>query len=722
MLRRIFLFQILLGWLIVVIKKGLEAMQPLMKESPKTALHKEVIAKPALTAPLFAHAEPINLYVALNGNDSWTGRLETANQFNNDGPLATIKKAKTVVRELKLQHSDRPIKISLRGGTYFLSAPIVFEPEDSGSINQLITYRSYPKELATISGGKLITGWQKETVNKIEMWTVKLPQDTETKWQFQHLWVNGKRRSRSRYPNQGYLKVKTVDLKPGQTWSQGNSSFEYYQGNLPDPNAAAFKGAELIVMTRWVESRLPVVKIDPTQRQIYFSKNSVFQLAPGDLYYLENSLKWLNTPGEWYLDRLQAKLYYLPLSEEGIDTVEIIAPILDSLLIFPGNAAENRYIQHLKFEQLAFSHTDWQLPAYISGYNQNAWEVPGAVKAIAIRNCTWNNCTFSHLGNYALELGKDCQYSRISCCSLFDLGAGGIKIGDKHSNNFDLNTAEVTHHNQIINNHLYAGGKFFHSAAAIVVWKSHHNLIAGNQIYDYYYTGIAVMGDWSFQPTQSYQNLITDNHIHHIGKLSNGDGPIMSDMGGIYILGCQEGTKICHNQIHDINALRYGGWGIYLDEGSSYIVAEYNLVYSTSHSGFAQHYGKENLIRHNIFAFGKESQIHRHRQDLQTAREQNFISFRFENNIVYWQSGQLFTGLDKDYQSHAVFQRNIYWQTDKSSFLFGNLSWQQWQKSDRYSLIIDPLFVAPQEDNFKLQPNSPAYKILPAASLAELEK
>ncbi len=52
MLRRIFLFQILLGWLIVIIKKGI------------------TIAKPALSLPLFADVKPINLYVALNGNDS----------------------------------------------------------------------------------------------------------------------------------------------------------------------------------------------------------------------------------------------------------------------------------------------------------------------------------------------------------------------------------------------------------------------------------------------------------------------------------------------------------------------------------------------------------------------------------------------------------------------------------------------------------------------------
>ena len=384
--------------------------------------------------------------------------------------------------------------------------------------------------------------------------------------------------------------------------------------------------------------------------------------------------------------------------------------------MFRGDARHNKYVQHLKFKNITFSHTDWQLPPNISGYNQNAQRVRGALNAIALKDCTWSYCTFAHLGNYALELGEDCQYNRISYCSLFDLGAGGIKIGIKigrqKPNASSLkNIDRGTSYNQVVGNHLFDGGKFFHSAAAIVVVKSHHNLIARNHIHDYYYTAISVMGTWGFEQTPAYQNLIEHNHIHHIGKLSNGDGPIISDMGGIYILGRQDGNKIRHNKIHDINALRYGGWGIYLDQGSSYIVAEHNLVYRTSHGGFAQHYGRENLIRHNIFAFGEKAQIQRHRRDLQTAREKNFISFRFENNIVYWQEGQFISGLNKNCQSHVVFDCNIYWQLGKTDFLLCGLSWAEWQQCDRHSQIIDPLFVAPQQDNFQLRPNSPAGKL-----------
>ncbi|MGL6338029.1 MAG: hypothetical protein ACRC80_02685, partial [Waterburya sp.] len=273
MFRRVFLLQVLLGWLIAVAEK-------LDIFSLKTAAS-------ALTASLTPDLEPITLFIAPNGNDSWSGRQEIANPDHNDGPLATLAGAKIAIRKLKSQQSQQPaIAVMLRGGTYFLSEPVVFQPEDSGSVKQPITYQSYPGETAIISGGRVITDWQPETVNNLPMWTVKLPQDSSTTWQFQHLWINGERRSRSRYPSQGYLQVQALDNKPGQNWFKGNSSLQYYQGDLPQINPDAFKDAELVVMNRWTESRLPITKVDPTQRRIYSSKESVFQLEAWDFYYL----------------------------------------------------------------------------------------------------------------------------------------------------------------------------------------------------------------------------------------------------------------------------------------------------------------------------------------------------------------------------------------------------------------------------------------------------
>ena len=92
------------------------------------------------------------------------------------------------------------IQFVLRGGMHFLTEPLVLKPEDLG-----ITFAGYEKELPVVSGGRRIDGWKVVQEGQGALWSAEIPEVRSGKWFFHELWVNGRRATRARYPNEGYL-------------------------------------------------------------------------------------------------------------------------------------------------------------------------------------------------------------------------------------------------------------------------------------------------------------------------------------------------------------------------------------------------------------------------------------------------------------------------------------------------------------------------------------
>ncbi len=668
-------------------------------------------------APPPAGLAPI--HVATNGNDGWTGALAAPNADRTDGPLATIARARDIIRQAKRSPEGlrSAVRVVIHGGTYALPAPIVFTTEDGGSADRPIEYAAAEGETPIVSGGRRIAGWRAVEMDGRKVMAADLPAVRAGGWYFHQLWINGERRPRARHPNQGYLAVAEIpDAKSDTPWHQGQAAFRYAAGDLE--SSPGIRQAEVCVMNRWIESHLPITDIDESNRIVRFGKRSVFKLDAGDLYYVENAREHLDRPGEWWLDGDSGVLYCLPRAGEDLERAEVIAPVLTQLMRLEGQPETKRWIEHLAFRGIVFAHTEWYFPggfdsgrqqaevwpppaAAVGGFAQAAIGVPGSVYGTALRHAIFDQCRWIHLGGYGLELGRGCRDNRIQRCELADLGAGGIKLGETAIRD---SADEVARDNEVSDCHIHDGGRFFHSAIGIWIGQSPGNRIRHNLIHDFYYSGISAGWTWGYGRALATNTVVELNHVHHIGKLSNGDGPILSDMAGIYTLGRHAGSVIRSNLWHDVAGLRYGGWGIYFDEGTSEILAENNLVLRTTHGGFHQHYGRDNRVRNNVFLLARDFQVQR-------TRAEEHLSFRFERNVVGWQEGKL---LDGNFSgTNYVFDSNLYWPPSGQEARFAEWSWDEWRQrgQDVHSQIADPRFMDPGTDDFRLRGDSPALRL-----------
>ena len=151
------------------------------------------------TAAGLAAAEPLTLYVSPAGNDAWSGALAEPEPGGTAGPLASMAGARDAIRRLRDGGAPaQPIEVRIRGGLYRPPAPIVFEPQDSGTELCPVAYVAYPGETPVLSGGVPIHGF---TPWKGQVLRADLPAGLGEPDGFRSLFVAGERQIRARYPN-----------------------------------------------------------------------------------------------------------------------------------------------------------------------------------------------------------------------------------------------------------------------------------------------------------------------------------------------------------------------------------------------------------------------------------------------------------------------------------------------------------------------------------------
>lgn len=643
-------------------------------------------------------AAPIHFYVSPDGNDLWSGR-SVEPVAEQEGPFATLKRAQHAIRQLKQQGElPEPVFVYFAEGVYSLEEPIRFRPEDSGFEGAPISYLAQPGARVLFSAGKAIRDWQHIRDNR---WACDLSDIATKGWSFQQLFVNGERRFRARTPNEGYYRVKDPMENLDWPFHRYRYQFGIYPGDLIS-NWRNIQDIDIVLLHFWSDAHCDVASIDPQTLTVTLATPAWRRFTDdhtnqGARYYVENVYEAMDQPGEWYYDRHEQRLYYLAHPDEDMSTANVVAGDLDQILMFEGEPFQQNYVEHIRLHGLTFAHNDWQLPPGDPGDHQGAGMVPGAVILNGARHIQIQDCTVEHGATYGIDVGDGCRNISLTRNTIHDMGAGGILVsGSRAGRDPILHTSHIT----ITDNTLTELGRLYNSAVGIFLMHASDSRIAHNFIYDLFYTGISVGLEWGYKPSASYNNVVDFNHIEKAGQ------GLLSDMGGIYTLGLSPGTVIRNNLVHNIYTHGYGGWGIYTDEGSSGILIEDNIVYDTKSAGFHQHYGKDNIVRNNIFAFGRTAQIMR-------SRDEEHLSFKFERNIIYWRNSQL---MDKNWQGDTTnffFEKNLYYRADAEPVKFSRFNIQKWQRKglDQESRFEDPLFVDPENGDFNLQENSPAFDI-----------
>ncbi len=323
-------------------------------------------------------ADILILHASPQGNDAWSGKLAAPNAAKTDGPVASLAGARDAVRRLRSQGPlSGPIPVQFADGTYPLTAPVDFTPEDTAPERARIFYMAAPGAKPIIEAGRAITGWQRGANG---IWTTTIPDVRDGKWYFEQLYVNGQRAIRARSPNKFYyymlrkvergidpLTGKDADLASRAIAGRGEDLapiFRVPKERLSDVTA--------VVYHSWEISRHRIAGMDAAKNMVVASGGApwaFFNWGHDQRYHLENFREALDAPGEWFLDR-DGTLSYIPLPGEDMTKAEVFAPVAEQFIRIDGG--KQGLVQNLTFRGLRFLHAGYALPATGHGDAQAA--------------------------------------------------------------------------------------------------------------------------------------------------------------------------------------------------------------------------------------------------------------------------------------------------------------------------------------------------------------
>jgi len=706
-------------------------------------------------AALPQHAPAGSFYVSPSGADDGPGSLSS--------PFATLARAQKAVKEAP--RGTAPVNVVVREGTYYLENPLVFTPEDSGSKNGPVTYSAFPNETVTLSAGRnLGCKW---SPYKDGIMMTQLPSRAD----FTQLFVNGKRKIRARYPNydasepgkSGYVlaagAISDDVPSPNQTANEDMTfSGQALRGIRFDPSTFSKKHwirpqeAEIHIFQAayWGNLQWRIKSIDTTVNAIWFGEGgqqigAKWSKNPGVLnnksrFFIDNVFEELDSPGEWYLDKINSVLYYYPEQGTDLQSALIEVPIHEHAIRFEGT--QENPVQHIRLEGFRITHTT---SSYLSSYevpSLSDWAIHrgGSIVAEGTRNCSIAGCWFDAVGGNAVFVNNHNRDFVVTGCTFTETGDSAMCfVGDLAKTNGTQRA--FPYECQATNNLIHDCGVFGKQIAGVYISRAKRITVGHNLIYNMPRAGICI-GDSTWGG-----HVVEYNETHDTVRETSDHGPFNSwgrDRAWSLAQSHAPYTKERSIDAWDVlvDAMEVviirnnffnekSGWGLDLDDGAS----NYDIYNNISVGGVSLKLreGAYRKVHNNIWYLSKGAPCFHVGNDSNHDRYFNNITVmspgdtKWPDGWPWWPqmtysviappaNGPWFEEIDRNcfFTLGGEFQAvvdQLRTEAGKRNARRYNLG--EWQSLgfDKNSLYGDPLFADPVHHDFRVRAESPALKV-----------
>ena len=510
----------------------------------------------------FPVIDPMNIFVAADGDDSNDGSIDT--------PLQTLAAAKDMVRELK-SISLSPIIVNFRAGEYFIDTQVAFTAEDSGSPITPVTYQAYNGEKVMFNGGVKINASDITPVTDTVVLSRIIDKDaagklmqldySNTGIEFPEMMVagssgritdmtpeihiNGSALSPSRYPNDiaGSAYLRTTDAIADEE-NYKTEPFTLTYADAED-RAASYWTADTLkdlyiygfVAHDWIDGVYKIADFDMAARTFTTTVGSDYLPRTDTRICFFNVLEEIDSPGESYNDRVNKKIYFYPTADMA--TAEVYISKLSEYMLSLTD------VNYTTFKDIEFTYTRNRI-----------------IDANNVDNFVIDGCTIAHTSYNAITIiGTNCA---VRNSHIYDTAKGGINFngGDRMK--------LISGNNVIENNTLHNNARIFKTYQPAISAQSVGLLIRNNELYNNPHELIAIGAN---------DVIIEYNEIYNAVLES-------ADMGAIYYGRDPSvmGVEIRYNYFHDIGN-QYGGIGqqsIFSDDGNTMPHIHHNIFYKGS--------------------------------------------------------------------------------------------------------------------------------------------